>query len=272
MKPTTLCPCGSGKPQIRCCGDHPKSKISLRPLMTWSFIILLGCGIAAITFSRPQDDASSPAAGLTPAPIQPFNNGAASTILPSGLNLAGTPGGPGSTSGSQVPAPLNITNPSPWHYDAVTDRHYDLNHAHWHNGPPPANPITSLPGSNSTSGSQVAAPTNITNPSPWQYDVVTDRHYDPNHAHWHSGPPPPNPITSPLGSSSTFGTQVPAPPNITNPSPWQYDAVTDRYYDPNHAHWHNGSPPAKLESVRPPAAKYPRRPTFPIPRLGSTTP
>ena len=241
MKPTALCPCGSGKSQIHCCGDHPKSKINLRLLVTWSFIILVGCGIA-IAFSRPSDDTLSPAAGPTPAPIQRFNSGA-SVPLPSVNNLVGAPVTLGSTSGSQVPAPLNITNPSPWQYDAVSDRHYDPNHAHWHSGPPPTNPIISPLGSSSTSGSQVPAPPNITNPSPWQYDAVTDRHYDPNHGHWHNGPPPTNPVTSPLGSSSTSGSQVPAPLNITNPSPWQYDAVSDRHYDPNHAHWHNGPPP-----------------------------
>ena len=241
MKPTTLCPCGSGKSQIHCCGDHPKSKINFRSLVTWSFIILLGCGIAAITFSQPQDDVPSPAAGLTPAPIQPFNNGAASTIFPSGINLGTTPSGLGSTSGSKVPAPPNIPNPSPWQYDAVTDRHYDPNHAHWHNGPPPTNSITSPVGSSSTSGSKVPAPPNITNPSPWQYDEATYRHYDPNHAHWHAGPPPNDPNAPAV---SVSGSEVPAPPNITNPSPWQYDAVTDRHYDPNHAHWHDGLPPA----------------------------
>ena len=170
MKPTTGCPCGSGKPQIHCCGDHPKSKIKLRTIATWSFIILLGCGIAAIAFSRPQNDAPSPAAGPTPAPIQLFNNGAPVTS---------------STSPS-------ITNPQPWQYDPATDRHWNPNpgHAHWHSGPPPNDPNAApVP----LSGSEVPAPPNVTDPSPWQYDAVTDRHYDPNHAHWHDGPPPPNP-------------------------------------------------------------------------------
>ena len=27
-------------------------------------------------------------------------------------------------------------------------------------------------------------------PQPWQYDIVSDRHWDPNHNHWHDGPPP----------------------------------------------------------------------------------
>ncbi len=133
MKPATLCPCGSGKSQIHCCGDHPKSKINLRPIVTWSFIILLGCGIVAIAFSRPQEDVSSPAS------IQDFDIDGVPATFPSGLNLTGAPAGSGSISGSKVPAPPNITNPSPWQYDTVTDRHYDPNHAHWHNGQPPPN-------------------------------------------------------------------------------------------------------------------------------------
>jgi len=192
MKSTAGCPCGSGKPQVHCCGDHPKSKISLRLLMTWSFVILLGCGRAAITFSRSQDDVPSPAAGPTPAPTQLFDSGSASTTFSTGINLGSTPFGLASTSGSKVAAPPNIPNPSPWQYDAVTDRHYDANHAHWHNGPPPTNPITSSLGSRSTSGGQVPAPPNIPNPQPGQYDAVTDRHYDANHGHWHNGPPPTN--------------------------------------------------------------------------------
>ena len=177
MQPTTLCPCGSGKSQIHCCGDHPKSKINLRLFVTLSFIILLGCGIAAIAFSWPQDDVPNPAAGPTPAPIQPFNSN----------------GGPiqlGSTSGSQVSAPLNITNPSPWQYDAATDRHYDPNHAHWHSGPSPTNSVTSPLGSISLPGSQVSAPLNIANPQPWQYDPATNQHWNPDHGHWDPGSPP----------------------------------------------------------------------------------
>ncbi|MHC5112910.1 MAG: peptidylprolyl isomerase [Planctomycetota bacterium] len=37
---------------------------------------------------------------------------------------------------------------------------------------------------------------------------------------------------------------VKPPPRITNPLPWQYDAATNRHFDPNHGHWHDGRPPA----------------------------
>lgn len=224
MNPTTGCPCGSGKPQIQCCGAHPKSKINLRLLVTWTFIILVGCGIAAIAFSRPQDDAPGPAAGPTPALIQPFNNGAPVTS---------------STSPS-------LTNPQPWQYDPATNQHWNPNpgHVHWHSGPPPTNPVTSPLGSSATSGTKVPSPPDIPNPQPWQYDAATYSHYDPNHAHWHSGLPP-NDSNAPAVSGSVSGSEVSAPLNITNPSPWQYDVVSDRHYDPNHLHWHSGRPPAK---------------------------
>ncbi len=72
-------------------------------------------------------------------------------------------------------------------------------------------------------------------PAPYQYDPATDKHWDPDHGHWHPGPPPANPLG---------GDGVAAPPNIPNPEPWQYDAASNRHYDPGHGHWHNGPPPA----------------------------
>lgn len=86
---------------------------------------------------------------------------------------------------------------------------------------------------------EVPAPPGITNPMPWQYDAATDRHYDPNHMHWHAGRPP-----APGSRVASSGDQVPAPPGITNPTPWQFDATTNRHFDPNHGHWHSGPPPA----------------------------
>jgi hypothetical protein len=88
-------------------------------------------------------------------------------------------------------------------------------------------------------GGEVPAPPGITNPAPYQYDPATNRHFDPNHGHWHAGPPP-----APDNRRATSGDQVPAPPGITNPAPYQYDPATDRHYDPNHRHWHSGPPPA----------------------------
>jgi hypothetical protein len=33
-------------------------------------------------------------------------------------------------------------------------------------------------------------------------------------------------------------------PSIPNPDPWQYDPVNDKYYHPDHGHWHLGKPPS----------------------------
>ncbi len=218
MKPTTLCPCGSGKPRARCCGDNAKTKMNLRVIVIWSSIILVGSAITVIALNRPSGETPITNVGATPAPYQ---------------------------------------------YDPITNKHWDPVAGHWHDGPAPAgatnspfqlsqspNPaaaslldptiFNSASGANAASGSKVPAPANITNPTAWQYDVATHRHYDPNHGHWHSGRPPNDPdqtVTPPLG------TAVSAPPNIPNPLAWQYDIATDRHYDPNHAHWHSGSPP-----------------------------
>jgi hypothetical protein len=45
-----------------------------------------------------------------------------------------------------------------------------------------------------------------------------------------------------VGAPITGG-EVPPPPGITNPTPYQYDAATNRHYDPGHGHWHAGPPP-----------------------------
>ena len=64
---------------------------------------------------------------------------------------------------------------------------------------------------------------NIPNPEPWQYDPVADKHYNPEHGHWHLGKPP-----------SIRGRE---------PEPWEYDPATDKFWHPGHQHWHDGKPP-----------------------------
>jgi hypothetical protein len=89
-------------------------------------------------------------------------------------------------------------------------------------------------------------------PAAWAYDSVSNRHYDPGHGHWHDGPPPAGaaqstPTLPSSPSASVPGGAVPAPPTFpagTTPAPWQYDAATNRHYDPGHGHWHEGPPPA----------------------------
>ncbi len=103
-------------------------------------------------------------------------------------------------------------------------------------------------------------PTNLTpgiqNPTPWQYDPVTDRHWDPTvgHKHWHTGLPPDNPGAT--ATTSTFSS-TPNPafspttrpssgvPDIADPQPWEYDPVTNKFWNPlpGHLHWHAGQPP-----------------------------
>lgn len=219
MKRTTLCPCGSGKPQVRCCGENAKTRINLRMIVIWSFIILVGSAITVIAFNRPSSETPTTTVGATPTPYQ---------------------------------------------YDPITNKHWDPVAQHWHDGPAPtgatSNPFqlsaggdpaatsplnptnfnSATSGINLSSGSKVPAPANIINPTPWQYDAATHRHYDPNHAHWHSGRPSTDPDQTVRQPS---GTEVSAPPNIFNPLAWQYDTATDRHYDPNHAHWHSGLPP-----------------------------
>lgn len=37
------------------------------------------------------------------------------------------------------------------------------------------------------------------------------------------------------------------------PAPYQYDQVNNRYWDPNHMHWHDGPPPDSALRATPPA-------------------
>ena len=96
-----------------------------------------------------------------------------------------------------------IPNPQPWQYDPVTDQHWvpTPGHVHWHSGRPPANPggnttiidSGTIPGAPPISSTPQAVNPNIPNPQPWQYDPVTNQHWDPRtgHVHWHSGQAPP---------------------------------------------------------------------------------
>jgi hypothetical protein len=181
--------------------DEQRAK---RPLITPRFvtvvvlIVVAGGALATLMVSmsdreRPVSPAATPPGAVTPEPWQydPITNrhwhaehghwhagrppaGATSGALVGGDGVAGPPG---------------ITNPTPWQYDAATNRHYDPGHQHWHSGPPPADidksALVSPVGSD-----RVPAPPGIVNPTPWQYDPGTDRHYHPGHQHWHSGPPP----------------------------------------------------------------------------------
>lgn len=102
-------------------------------------------------------------------------------------------------------------------------------------------------------------------PAAWEYNSVTNQHYDPRpgHEHWHSGPPPANagaqanagtpangqPIALDNGATLTPSN---APPGFNRTgTPWEYDATFNRHWDPTpgHVHWHDGPPPGTIENA-----------------------
>ena len=113
----------------------------------------------------------------------------------------------------------------------------------------------------------------IPNPSPWQYDPVTDRHWvaTEGHNHRHKGRPPANAGAATAGT--TFTPPIPSTarpssgvPDIANPQPWQYDPVTNKHWDPRvgHLHWHAGqAPPPDQRQPTPPKAIPPPAPGNP---------
>ena len=118
------------------------------------------------------------------------------------------------------------SGPKPYEYDPKTNRYWDPNHKHWHNGLPPVAP-SALP------SGQTAANT----PKPYEYNPATNQYWDPGHNHWHNGKPP-----SP-DSQKFLSAAKPVPADTTSHKPYEYDAAKNQYWDPNHKHWHNGQPP-----------------------------
>jgi len=93
--------------------------------------------------------------------------------------------------------------------------------------PPPPRPPSQSAGAGAT-------------PAPWTYDPATNKHWHPEHQHWHDGlPPNRGQAATPPAHAATNA------PDIPNPEPWQYDAATNTHFDPNHNHWHSGPPPAQ---------------------------
>lgn len=162
------CPCGSGKKYKRCCmateADQGDSGRKPRVTKLQVVLILLLISMAAVWGS-----------------VSFIGSSAESTT--------------GST-------------PEAWEYDEANNRHWDPGHGHWHNGPPPPQhrdpdqevaqppaPRLGLPGSGpSSTGTRGSAENDSTEapatPKPWEYDAANNRHWDPNHGHWHRGPPP----------------------------------------------------------------------------------
>ncbi len=145
-------------------GEQRRRRPSLRLVLLCAMILLVSGGIIGLSLSLPEK--KTPMAGSVGVPA--FGaTGSASNLNP------------------------GIPNPTPWQYDPVTNQHWvpTPGHLHWHSGPPPVNAGAA------TTSTTVIQPgdTDILNPQPWQYDPVTNRHWNPlpGHQHWHSGTAPP---------------------------------------------------------------------------------
>ena len=137
-------------------GNQRRGLISARLLVTGGLIVLVGGAITVLALTMSSSQSSESA-------------------IQNATPTAGAAGG----------AALAGQTPAPWQYDSVTDKHWDPNHAHWHDGPAPA-----------------SANPDIQNPEPWQYDPATNKHWDPVHSHWHDGPAPVSPTTAPDDDNS----------------------------------------------------------------------
>lgn len=214
------CPCGSGKRYKHCCRDRDrKKKNSYQYLFFLLPVVVVAIGL--VLWSQRNDRPTFRQA------------------------LTGQPAASATASEDQSPLP-DGRNPAPWEFDAPRNRHWNPGHGHWHNGPPPPeNQRSTVP----ANAPQAVNP-NVPDPEPWQFDPETNQHFDPNHKHWHQGPAPPEDQrkTSSTSNTVTTTTTTTAPlgtnPDIPNPEPYQYDPVTNQYYDPGHAHWHRGRPPS----------------------------
>lgn len=99
---------------------------------------------------------------------------------------------------AEVQTMLEGSSPAHLEYDAANNRHWWAPHNHWHDGPPPAGPVTAnLP----AGATPIEAPPfdmnapavmpDGTAPEPWEFDAANNRHWHAGHGHWHQGPPPP---------------------------------------------------------------------------------
>ena len=231
------CPCGSGKRYKHChmAADEARKRRFLIAGFGLVGVLVLG---AAAWGVMAQWRAGQPA---STQPVSATDS------------LSGTGGVAGDVSGASAPTPSGAFG------RLVPGRNSQA--------PIPVSPggqIRALPGSNSA-----LAPGE--NPTPWQYDLARNRHYDPRpgHRHWHNGPPPADTtqavgtpgltttssgptvtvgggaakVTTTRNSMQTSGSEPLAPGE--NPAPWEYDKTKDRHFDPRdaHRHWHAGPPP-----------------------------
>jgi len=245
-----LCPCGSGKRYKHCHMPIDQAKGRRGWMAGVAVVAALVLGVAAWgAISQWQA-------------TQALRGGGAGDSLRVGSGVGGAAGGPGDVSGVNSPAPQGT-------FGSVVPGRNDQ-------APIPATAGRTLPMGGSSS--QAVMPGE--NPTPWQYDVARNRHYNPlpGHQHWHNGPPPSdtsgaltvtgtNPVVTVGGSPSsglsvsggvttskatgstmaTSGSEALAPGE--NPAPWEYDKARDRHFNPTdaHRHWHSGPPPPVSE-------------------------
>ena len=185
------CPCGSGLKYKQCC--EGKMRLNVRGRRAWVLGVL---GLVVLAFvawglMRSPTRPTAPSGMAMPAPSTAGSGAAPGTgTAPSPVTINPGTGAPTTMSGP-AGAP-----PQAWAFDPKTNRHFNPQHGHWHDGPPPppearggsSTPPPSLgrvpaPG---VAGTASSGPT----PAPWTYDAKNNQHWNPDHGHWHPGPPP----------------------------------------------------------------------------------
>jgi SEC-C motif len=202
------CPCGSGLKYKQCCEGKLRFHLRGRRGLALGVLGLVIVAAVAWGLMRSQTQPTSPSRVTTPPPS-------------TSADASTAPGGsaPGTTAPSTT-APGTSAAP---------------------------NPLTLSPPPLATGAPTTAPSPTGAAPEAWTYDEKANRYFDPNHGHWHDGPPPPLEARGisatprpPLGLSGVAGTAPPGP----TPAPWTYDAVKNQHWNPEHGHWHSGPPPA----------------------------
>ena len=149
------CSCGSGRKYKNCCEGKTRILGGKVPgVAIWVALAVVGVGVAAYAMLRPDR--------------------------------------PETTANPVVPPDQR---PAPYTYDSLRNQHFDPVHGHWHDGRPPAPagaqaPAPAPPPGTSPAPQPTATVLDGTNPEPWTYDAAKNQHWDPEHQHWHQGPPP----------------------------------------------------------------------------------
>lgn len=120
------CSCGSGRKFKNCClGREPDVPAQRSNRMAKVLLIAVPVGILALVLISSQGRRPGSQSGVSPG-------NATGVTLPA---QTGLPQGSGTREASPP-----TTTPVAWQYDAASNRHWDPNHGHWHDGPPPSRP------------------------------------------------------------------------------------------------------------------------------------